>query len=150
MKKFSKKIFKSLAVLMTAALVFANSGMKALADDIRFYVVKKGEIVTDDTTSTVTYGVSTDKFYELEQYKTSVTDESVKSALNGINNGSFYNERTSNTFDESVVSQNVAAEDLTVEQILDKLGITYDGKVDWYVIKKHNDGYHVDGTNLKQ
>ncbi|MCR5331497.1 MAG: hypothetical protein K6E62_09970, partial [Lachnospiraceae bacterium] len=150
MKKFSKIAVKVLTVVMAAALVFANSGMKALADDIRFYVVKGGETVTDNTTANAVYGVSTDKFYEMESLRKTVTDEQVQKALKSLNlDGLYYNERSQETFEETVVSQNTEAEELTVERILEVLNINYDKRVDWYVIKKHNDGYHVDGTSIK-
>ena len=139
MKKFSKIAAKALTVLTAAALAFGGSGIKALADDIRFYVVKKGETVVDNTTANQTVGVDTEKFEERTGLRTT-TDYT----------GSFVNERSGKEFKEADTAEQTEAKSYNVEKVLDELGITYDSDVDWYVIKKHDDGFHVDGTQMKQ
>ena len=139
MKKFSKIAAKVLTILTAGALVFASNGVKAFAEDIRFYVVKKGETVVDNTTATQTVGVDTKKFEERTGLRTT-TDYT----------GSFVNERSGEEFKEAETSEKTEAKSYDVEKVLDKLGIAYDRDVDWYVIKKHDDGFHVDGTQMKQ
>jgi len=52
MKKFSKLVTKIVTVATAAALVFANSGVKALAKEIKlgYYVVNSNDVVIDTTT----------------------------------------------------------------------------------------------------
>jgi len=139
MKKFSKVAAKVLTVFTAAALAFSSNGMKAFADDIRFYVVKKGETVVDNTTANQTVSVDTQKFEERTGLRTT-TDYT----------GSFVNERSGEEFKEDDTAEQTEAKSYNVEKVLDELGITYDRDVDWYVIKKHDDGFHVDGTQMKK
>ncbi|MCR5769393.1 MAG: hypothetical protein K6G45_13075 [Lachnospiraceae bacterium] len=141
MKKFSKIAAKVLTVFTAAAIAFGGNGIKALAADttIRFYVVKKGETVVDNTTATQTVGVDTKKFEERTGLRTT-TDYT----------GSFVNERSGEEFKEAETAEKTEAKSYDVEKVLDKLGIAYDRDVDWYVIKQHDDGFHVDGTQMKK
>ncbi len=156
MKKFGTIAAKFFAAAIAAALVFSNSGIKAFAGTVGvgYYVVKDGVTVTDKTEGGKTVGVSTDNFETVisAPAKTYTVDED---ALKKLINATNLNERTNEATKAYTIEVNDGQPTLhytySVEAVLKELGLPteFNGKtIDWYVLKKENDGYHVDGVNL--
>ena len=156
MKKFGTIAAKFFAAAIAAALVFSNSGIKAFAGTVGvgYYVVKDGVTVTDKTEGGKTVGVSTDNFETVisAPAKTYTVDEDeLKKLIKATN----LNERTNEATTAYTIEVNDGQPTLhytySVEAVLKELGLPteFNGKtIDWYVLKKENDGYHVDGVNL--
>ena len=156
MKKFGTIAAKFFAAAIAAALVFSNSGIKAFAGTVGvgYYVVKDGVTVTDKTEGGKTVGVSTDNFETVisAPAKTYTVDED---ALKKLIKATNLNERTNEATTAYSIEVNDGQPTLhytySVEAVLKELGLPteFNGNtIDWYVLKKENDGYHEDGVNL--